>query len=53
MIFIKDNICKENNIENVYIDVMLDGRDTYEKSAIKYLDILQKKLDFFKKFVHF
>ena len=38
------DICKENNIENVYIDVMLDGRDTYEKSAIKYLDILQKKL---------
>ena len=35
------DICKENNIENVYID----GRDTYEKSAIKYLDILQKKLD--------
>ena len=39
------DICKENNIENVYIDVMLDGRDTYEKSAIKYLDILQKKID--------
>lgn len=39
------DICKENNVENVYIDVMLDGRDTYEKSAIKYLDILQKKLD--------
>ena len=38
------DICKENNIENVYIDVMLDGRDTYEKSAIKYLDILQKKI---------
>lgn len=39
------DICKGNNVENVYIDVMLDGRDTYEKSAIKYLDILQKKLD--------
>lgn len=39
------DICKENNVKNVYIDVMLDGRDTYEKSAIKYLDILQKKLD--------
>lgn len=39
------DICKENNVENVYIDVMLDGRDTYEKSAIKYLDILKKKLD--------
>ena len=39
------DICKENHLKNVYIDVMLDGRDTYEKSAIKYLDILQKKLD--------
>ena len=39
------DICKENNLENVYIDVMLDGRDTYEKSALTYLDKLQAKLD--------
>ena len=38
-------MCKENNVNNVYIDICLDGRDTYEKSALKYLDILQKKLD--------
>ena len=34
----------ENGLENVYIDVFLDGRDTYEKSALKYLDILNDKL---------
>ena len=39
------DICKENNVENVYIDVMLDGRDTYEKSALTYLDKLQEKID--------
>ena len=39
------DICKENKIENVYIDVMLDGRDTYEKSALTYLDKLQAKMD--------
>ena len=26
-------MCKEENVNNVYIDVCLDGRDTYEKSA--------------------
>ena len=39
------DICKENNIENVYLDIMLDGRDTYEKSALTYLDKLQAKID--------
>ena len=38
------DICKENDITNVYFDICLDGRDTYEKSALKYLDILDKKL---------
>ena len=38
-------ICKENQIDNVYLDLCLDGRDTYEKSALKYLDILDKKLN--------
>lgn len=36
-------ICKLNNIKNVYLDLCTDGRDTYEKSALKYLDILDKK----------
>jgi len=37
-------MCKQNNVNNVYIDVCLDGRDTYEKSALKYLDILDNKI---------
>lgn len=37
-------ICKENDLKNVYIDVFTDGRDTYEKSAEKYLDILNNKM---------
>ncbi len=39
------DICKKNNVNNVYIDLYLDGRDTYEKSAIKYLDILSDKIN--------
>lgn len=39
------DICKENELTNVYIDVCLDGRDTYEKSALTYLDQLQNKID--------
>ena len=39
------DICKENGLTNVYIDVCLDGRDTYEKSALTYLDQLQNKID--------
>ena len=39
------DMCKENNVKNVYIHVFTDGRDTYEKSAIKYLDILNNKIN--------
>ena len=28
------DVCKANKIKNVYIDVCLDGRDTYEQSAL-------------------
>ncbi len=38
------DMCKDNNINNVYLDLCLDGRDTYEKSALKYLDILNDKI---------
>ena len=31
-------MCKANDVKNVYIDVCLDGRDTYEKSALTYLE---------------
>ena len=38
------DMCKKNNINNVYLDLCTDGRDTYEKSALKYLDILNDKI---------
>ena len=38
------DMCKENNISNVYLDMFLDGRDTYEKSALTYLEKVDKKL---------
>lgn len=38
-------MCKENNVNNVYIDACLDGRDTYEKSALKYLEILENRIN--------
>jgi len=39
------DIAHENNLKKIYIDVFTDGRDTYEKSALKYLDILNKKIE--------
>ncbi len=38
------DMCKKNDVTNVYFDLMMDGRDTYEKSALKYLDILNDKI---------
>ncbi len=38
-------MCKINNLNNVYLDLCTDGRDTYEKSALKYLDILNDKIN--------
>ena len=38
------DMCKQNNVKNVYIHVITDGRDTYEKSALTYLDILNNKI---------
>lgn len=38
-------MCKKNNVENVYLDLCLDGRDTYEKSALTYLDQLNEKIE--------
>ncbi len=39
------DILKEKDVKNVYFDICLDGRDTYEKSALTYLDELQQKID--------
>lgn len=39
------DMCKKNNVKNIYIHPILDGRDTNPKSSIKYLDMLNKKLN--------
>ena len=39
------DMCKKYEITNVYLDLCLDGRDTYEKSALTYLDDLNNKLN--------
>ena len=38
------DMCKKNEIADVFFDICLDGRDTYEKSALTYLDELNKKI---------
>ncbi len=37
-------MCKKNNVSNIYLDICLDGRDTYEKSALTYLKTVEDKL---------
>ena len=37
-------MCKKENIKEVYFDICLDGRDTYEQSALTYLNQLDKKM---------
>ena len=38
------DILKNNKIDNVYFHLFTDGRDVYEKSALKYIEILEKKI---------
>lgn len=38
-------LCKEKNIENVYIHAFTDGRDTDPKSGIHFIEDLQKHLE--------
>ena len=37
-------MCKENNIEDVYIHIFTDGRDTLPTSSIKYINALEDKI---------
>ena len=37
-------MCKANGVNNVYFDICLDGRDTNPKSALTYLEKLDKKM---------
>ena len=39
------SLCKEKNIENVYVHAFTDGRDTDPKSGLNFLEDLQKHLD--------
>ena len=39
------SLCKEMNIENVYVNAFTDGRDTDPKSGLNFLRELQKHLD--------
>lgn len=38
------DMAKGKGLQKVYIHAFLDGRDTYQKSAIKYLDMLSEKI---------
>jgi len=38
-------MCKENNIDNVNIHVFTDGRDTPPNSSLKYIDMLENKMN--------
>ncbi len=44
-IFALIKMAKENNIENLYLHLFLDGRDTLPKTARKYLDQLQEYIN--------
>jgi len=37
-------LCKKQNFSRVYIHLCLDGRDVPEKSASKYIEMLEKKI---------
>ena len=38
------DLCKKENVSKVVFDICLDGRDTYEKSALTYLDQLNNRM---------
>lgn len=39
------DMCKKNNIKNVYLHLFLDGRDTLPKSALGFVEKLNNKLN--------
>lgn len=39
------DLCKKENVNNVYIHIMTDGRDTLPHSALSYIDKLQEKIN--------
>ncbi len=39
------DMCKENNVENLYLHLFTDGRDTDPKSAYTYISQVEEKLE--------
>ena len=39
------NMCKDNNIDNVYLHMFTDGRDTMPDDGIKYIEALNEKIN--------
>ena len=39
------DMCKQNSVENVYLDLFLDGRDVEPKSSLKYIKIIEEKIN--------
>lgn len=39
------DLCKKENVNNVYIDIFTDGRDVSPVSGIKYIEALEKKIN--------
>jgi len=39
------DMCKENNVNNIYIHICTDGRDVDPKSSYKYITMLQEKIN--------
>lgn len=42
------DMAMKNNIQNVFVHVFLDGRDTYRDSGVKYIEKLLQKLEIAK-----
>ena len=38
------DLCNKENVSNIYIHIMTDGRDTSPHSAIKYINMLEEKI---------
>ncbi|MDD3341827.1 MAG: 2,3-bisphosphoglycerate-independent phosphoglycerate mutase [Bacilli bacterium] len=38
-------LCKKEKVENVYLHLFLDGRDTLSDTALTYIEALQKKIE--------
>ena len=44
-LFVILDMCKENNIDNIYLHMFTDGRDTMTDAGIKYINMLDDKIN--------